>query len=75
MKAEDRNKFLYETSKLKPFQRKEMIYNFMEKAKALCEQELIMDNLYNQMDFKTMGILEKERYKDIINKLDKLLEQ
>ena len=56
MNAEERNKFLYETKPLLPCKRKEMFIEFIDKAKALMEQELILDKLYSQMDYNE-GIL------------------
>jgi len=55
MEQLERNSFLYETKSLTPVKRKEMINDFIAKAQALCEQELILDDLYNSMDYKTMG--------------------
>lgn len=62
LKPDEKNAFLYETKKLKPFERKEMVIDFIVKAKALCEQELVIDAMHSQMDVKTMGTLEKGRY-------------
>ena len=73
LKPNERNAFLYETKKLKPFERKEMVIDFIAKAKALCEQELVIDAMHNQIDFKTMGTLEKERYEKSIQDLDNLI--
>ncbi len=69
MNAGERNKFLYKTKGLLPYQRKEMALDLMDKAKALLEQELIFDAMYNQMDYKTMGAYESNKYKGSINKL------
>ncbi len=68
----DRNKFLYETKSLTTVKRKEMINDFIAKAQALCEQELILDDLYNSMDYKTMGPLDRNQYKKVANALNGL---
>lgn len=73
MNAEERNKFLYETKTLPPYKRAEMALNFIDKAKALMEQELILDALYNQMDYKTMGAYESNKYKGSIKKLEEVI--
>lgn len=73
MNAEERNKFLYETKSLLPCKRKEMFIEFIDKAKALMEQELILDKLYSQMDYKTMDLYEKTKYQGSIQKLEEVL--
>lgn len=73
LKPDEKNAFLYETKKLKPFERKEMVIDFIAKAKALCEQELVIDEMHSQMDVKTMGTLEKGRYEKSIQGLDDLI--
>ena len=73
MNAEERNKFLYETKSLLPYKRTEMVLDFVDKAKALLEQELIIDALYNQMDYKTMGAYESNKYKGSIQRLEEVL--
>ena len=40
-----------------------MAIGFISKAKDLLEQELIIDAMYAQMDYKTMDNLTKEKYK------------
>ena len=57
VKPDEKNAFLYETKKLKPFERKEMAIDFIVKAKVLCEQELVIDEMHSQMEVKTMGTL------------------
>jgi len=69
----ERSKFLYETKALMPYKRKDMTIDFILKAKALLEQELILDAMYNQMDFKTMDNLTKDNYRQAINSLDFVL--
>ena len=73
MNAEERNKFLYETNPLLPCKRKEMFIEFIDKAKALMEQELIIDKVYSQMDYKTMDLYEKTKYQGSIQKLEEVL--
>lgn len=73
MNAVERNKFLYETNKLLPYQKTEMAVDFIDKAKALMEQELIIDGLYSQMDYKTMGVYKSNLYKASIQKLKEVL--
>lgn len=63
LKENERSKFLYETKKLYPYQRKEMAIDYISKAKDLLEQELIIDAMYNQMDYKTMDSLTRDKYK------------
>lgn len=59
----ERSKFLYETKKLTLNERKKMAIDFISKAKDLLEQELIIDAVYDSMDYKTMDNLTKEKYK------------
>lgn len=59
----ERSKFLYETKKLTPGERRKMAIGFISKTKDLLEQELIIDAMYAQMDYKTMDNLTKEKYK------------
>lgn len=61
----ERSKFLYETKKLTPNERRKMTIDFISKAKDLLEQELIIDAFYNSMDYKTMDNLTKEKYKQV----------
>ena len=74
MNAEERNKFLYETRPLLPCQRTEMALDFVDKAKALLEQELILDALYRQMDYKSMHAYESDRYERSIKNLKEVIE-
>jgi hypothetical protein len=67
------SKFLYVTSKLTTCQRKELIIDFIEKAKALMEQELIIDDFYSQMNYMTMNNYEKVMYMTGINKLTSVI--
>jgi len=62
MSPEDRNSFLYKNRELLPYKRQELILDHLEKAKALIDQELILDKLYGQMDYKTMSNLDRDRY-------------
>ena len=62
MNPEERNEFLYKTRELLPCKRRELILDHLEKAKALIDQELILDKLYGQMDYKTMSNLDRSRY-------------
>ena len=75
LKENERSKFLYDTKKLLPYQRKEMALNFITKAKDLFEQELIIDALYNQMDYKTIDIFTKNKYKNAIQSLSKIIDE
>lgn len=63
MTPTERNKFLYETKKLTTVERKEMAIDFISKAKDLLEQELIIDAVYDSMDYKTLDNATKEKYK------------
>lgn len=69
MKPQERNVLLYKTRNLAPYKRKEMILDYIDKAKALCEQELIIDAMHNQTDSVTMGIGEKNAYEGAIRNL------
>ena len=62
MSPEERNAFLYKNRELLPYKRQELILEHLEKAKALIDQELILDKLYGQMDYKTMSNLDRDRY-------------
>jgi hypothetical protein len=62
MNPEERNTFLYKNRELLPYKRQELILEHLEKAKALIDQELILDKLYGQMDYKTMSNLDRDRY-------------
>jgi hypothetical protein len=62
MSPEERNAFLYKNRELLPYKRQELILDHLEKAKALIDQELILDKLYGQMDYKTMSNLDRDRY-------------
>lgn len=63
LKENERSKFLYETKKLYPYQRKEMALDFISKAKDLLEQELIIDAMCKQMGYKTIDSITRDRYK------------
>lgn len=73
MNPEERNEFLYEHKGLLPYQRKELILEHLEKAKALIDQELILDKLYDQMDCKTMSNLDRQKYINAFFKVDETL--
>ncbi|QRN86012.1 hypothetical protein JR334_01910 [Clostridia bacterium] len=73
MNAEERNKFLYGTRLLKPCDRKEMALDYIDKAKALLEQEMILNDIYRQMDYKSMSAYESGHYDKSIRKLDEVL--
>ena len=62
MKPEERNEFLYRHRDLLPHKRQQLISDHLEKANALIDQELILDKLYGQMDYKTMSNLERDAY-------------
>lgn len=72
-KLQERNEFLYKTKALLPYKRKEMIVDMLEKSRALMEQELILDAVYNSMDFKGMNAYDTDKYKKSITQLDDLL--
>lgn len=72
-KLKERNKFLYETKKLTPSERTEIIVDMLEKSRALMEQELIIDSIYDSMDFKSMSSYDSDKYKSSISQLDGLL--
>lgn len=73
VKASERNAFLYKTKSLASFERKAMAVSFICKAKALFEQELIIDVIYSQMDYKTMNVAEKNAYNNVIGGCSALL--
>jgi hypothetical protein len=62
MNPEERNTFLYKNRELLPYKRQELILDHLEKAKALIDQELMLDKLYGSMDYKTMSNLDRDRY-------------
>ncbi len=72
-KLKERNKFLYETKKLTTSERKDIIVDMLEKSRALMEQELILDAVYNSMDFKGMNAYDTDKYRKSITQLDDLL--
>ncbi len=69
----ERSKLLYETKKILPYKRQAMAIDFICMAKDLFEQELILDAMYDQMDYKTMDNLTKTKYKGTINDLEKVI--
>jgi hypothetical protein len=69
MNATERNRFLYETKELVPHLRQKLAVDHADKALALLEQELVMDALYGQMDYKTMHMADKRKYQEAIVKL------
>lgn len=75
MKPEERNEFLYKHRELLPFKRRELILEHLEKAKALIDQELILDKLYDQMDYKTMGSLNRTLYMNALQNIDNAVAQ
>ena len=70
MKPEERNEFLYRHRALLPSKRQQLISEHLEKAKALIDQELILDKLYGQMDYKTMSNLERDAYMKALRIID-----
>ena len=70
MKPEERNEFLYRHRALLPYMRQQLISDHLEKAKALIDQELILDKLYGQMDYKTMSNLERDAYMKALRIID-----
>lgn len=73
MSPEERNKFLYATRVMLPKERKEVFVDLIERAQALMEQELILDRIYAQMDYKSMNAYESDKYKKGINKLSEVM--
>lgn len=73
MKPEERNEFLYRHRALLPYKRQQLISDHLEKAKALIDQELILDKLYGQMDYKTMSNLERDAYMKALRIIDKAI--
>lgn len=73
MSPEERNKFLYATRVMLPKERKEVFIDLIERAQALMEQELILDRMYAQMDYKSMNAYESDKYKKGINKLSEVM--
>ena len=70
MKPEDRNEFLHKHRALLPYERQQLISDHLEKAKALIDQELILDKLYGQMDYKTISNLERDAYMKALRIID-----
>ena len=75
MKQGERNEFLYKHRELLPFKRRELILEHLEKAKALIDQELILDKLYDQMNYSTMGNLSKTLYINALQNIDNAFAQ
>ena len=73
--AEDKAKLLYETQPLLPNKRKELIIEHLSKASALLDQELILNKIYDSMDFKTMDSLTKSRYENSIHFIRRIVEE
>ena len=71
----ERNEFLYKHRELLPFERRELMLEHLEKAKALIDQELILDKLYDQMDYKTMGNLNRTLYINALQNIDNAFAQ
>ena len=67
-KLKERNEFLYKTKSLLPCDRKEMIVDMLEKSRALMEQELILDAVFNGMN-----ACDTDKYRKSITQLDDLL--
>ena len=73
--TEDKAKYLYGTQPLLPNERKNLIIEHLSKASALLDQELILDSYYGSMDFKTMNNLTKDRYKNAIHFIRRVVEE
>ena len=73
--AEVKAKFLHETLPLYPIQRMELIIEHLSKASALLDQELVLDSYYGSMDYKTMNNLTKDRYKNAIHFIRRVIEE
>jgi len=73
MNPEERNEFLYRHRALLPYKRQQLVLDHLEKAKALIDQELILDKLYGQMDYKTMSNLERDAYMKALRIIDKAI--
>lgn len=71
----DKAKFLHETLPLYPNNRLELAIEHLSKASALLDQELILDSYYGSMDFKTMNNLTKDRYKNAIHFIRRVVEE
>ena len=71
----DKAKFLHETLPLYPNNRLELAIEHLSKASALLDQELILDSYYGSMDFKTMDSLTKDRYKNAIHFIRRIVEE
>lgn len=66
MTKEERRKFAYQHRKLYPYERKNMAEEYMYKAMALLEDEVLMQDTYSSMDYST---LPTGHYKDTIKEL------
>ncbi len=75
MKPEERTEFLYKRKALLPGKRRELILEHLEKAKALIDQEFILDKLYDQMDYTTMGNLNRILYINVLQNIDNAVAQ
>lgn len=72
-KSKEINEFLYQTKALLPYKRAEMIVDMLKKSRALMEQELILDSIYNSMDYKTMSAHDTDKYRRSIGQIDEIL--
>lgn len=66
MTKEERTNFAYQHRGLYPYERKSMAEEYIYKAMALLEDEVLIQNLYNSMDYST---LPTGHYKDTIKEL------
>lgn len=67
MTKEERNKFAYQHRGLFPYERKSMAEEYIYKAMALLEDEVLIQNCYSSMDYST---LPTGHYKDTIKELN-----
>lgn len=63
-------KFKYDSKSLEPYERQEQIKEHLQKAIALLDVEIIIQAMYDQMDY---GSLNMNYYKSAKDKLEKAM--
>lgn len=71
MTQNELQKFKYDNKCLAPYQRQEQIKEHLQKAIALLDVEIIIQAMYDQMDY---GSLNMEYYKQAKENLEKVIQ-
>lgn len=75
MNKDDIRLFVYKHRKLLPYKRKELIIECLEKAELLLTQELDIDQMYAQMDGRTMERSQAAIYSNAIEKIKETVKE